>query len=211
MNITRRNLVKLTSGLPLFNLVLLSLTQTASSQELSELMLPGPMGEKILGDVTAPVTIIEYSSMTCPHCASFHENTLPGIKEKYIDTGKAKLYFREFPFDPRATAAFMLARCAEDQFYFPMIDVLYKQQASWARAEDPRGPLLKIARLAGFTQETFNQCLQNQTILDGINKVSSKASNQYGVNSTPTFFINGEKHAGNLSIEEMSKIIDAAL
>ena len=178
---------------------------------LSDLMEPGPMGDKILGEENAPVTIIEYASMTCPHCATFHIQMLPGIKEKYIDTGKVKLIFREFPFDSRAVAAFMLARCADDKFYFPMVDVLFKQQAQWSQAEDPRPALLQIGKLAGFTQESFEACLKNQQVLDSVNSVKIKAEKQYGVNATPFFFINGEKYTGNYSIEEMSAAIDKLL
>ena len=189
----------------------INLATPAVAQNLSDLMVPGPMGDKIMGDEKAPVTIIEYASMTCPHCAAFHNDVLPGIKEKYIDTGKAKLIFREFPFDPRAFAAFMLARCADDQYYFPMIEVLFKQQVQWARADDPRPPLLQIAKLAGFTQESFETCLKNQQVLDSVNAVKTKAAEQYGVNGTPTFFINGEKFTGNYTLEALSGAIDKLL
>lgn len=183
----------------------------AAAQSADELMEPGALPDKVLGEADAPVTIIEYSSMTCPHCAAFHTGTLPGIKEKYIDTGKAKLVFREFPFDPRAMAAFMLARCAPDDRYFPLIDVLYKQQRTWATAEDARQPLLQISKLAGFTQESFEACLKNQEMLDNIGKVQKRAAEEFGVQSTPTFFINGEKVSGNMSVEDMSKLIDKHL
>lgn len=182
-----------------------------AAEDLSTLMEAGPMGEKILGKEDAPVTIIEYASMTCPHCANFHKNILPGLQEKFLDTGMAKLYFREFPFDPRSTAAFMLARCAPDEMYFPMISVLFKQQTSWVRAKDPVPPLQNIAKLAGFTQETFEACLKNQEILDSVLSVQKKAAKDYGVNATPMFFINGEKFTGNYTLEAMSEAIEAAM
>ena len=173
---------------------------------------PGGAGDgDELGDADAPVTIIEYASMTCPHCAAFHETTLPVIKEKYLDTGKAKLIFREFPFDPRAAAAFMLARCAPENQYFPLISVLFKQQQVWAGAPDPRPPLLPIAKVAGFTQESFEACLKNQEMLDNVLAVKTRAESRFKVSSTPTFFINGEKHSGALSVEQLSKIIDSHL
>ncbi|GIL02053.1 MAG: hypothetical protein BroJett030_19520 [Alphaproteobacteria bacterium] len=187
------------------------LATPAMAQSMDELLAPGPMPDMMMGEAEAPVTIIEYASMTCPHCATFHANTLPALKEQYVDTGKARLIFREFPFDPRATAAFMLARCAPDNQYFPLVDVLFRQQRVWALAEDPRPPLLQIAKLAGFTQESFEACLKNQQVLDNVLAVKSKAENDFGVASTPTFFINGEKHTGALSIEEMSAIIDKFL
>lgn len=183
----------------------------ASAQNLSDLMEPGPLGDVFLGDENAPVTVIEYASMTCPHCANFHETILPTLKEKYIETGKVKLIFREFPLDPRAYAASMLARCAGNEFYFPMTDVLFKQQSVWSRAEDPRPPLMQIAKLAGFTQESFEECLKNQELLDNVNATRKKAAEVYGVTGTPSFFINGEKYSGPVSVEGLSEAIDALL
>ena len=188
-----------------------SLIAPANAQSMSDLMEEQALPDMVMGDENAPVTIIEYASMTCPHCATFHNTTLPGIKEKYVDTGKAKLILREFPFDPRAAAAFMLARCAPPAQYYPMIDVLFQQQREWATAEDARPPLMQIAKLAGFTQESFEACLKNQELLDKVRQVQQKAANDYGVQSTPTFFINGEKHTGALTVEEMSTIIDGHL
>lgn len=189
----------------------MSVVSAANAQNLSDLMEPGPLGDMVKGDPEAPVTIIEYASMTCPHCASFHNIVYPELKEKYVDTGKAKFIFREFPLDARAYAASMLARCADEEFYFPMIDVLFKQQANWSRAEDPRGPLLQIAKLAGFTQESFEACLKNQELLDNVNAIRTKAAEEYGVTGTPSFFINGEKYNGRVSVEDMSAAIEAQL
>jgi protein-disulfide isomerase len=114
--------------------------------DMAKLLEEGALPDKTIGNADAPVTIVEYASMTCSHCATFHVETLPAIKEKYIDTGKARLVFREFPFDPRAEAGFMLARCADDK-YFAMVDVLFKQQRTWAAADNAREALLQIARL----------------------------------------------------------------
>ncbi len=175
------------------------------------LMAEQALPDMAIGSADAKVTIVEYASMTCPHCATFHETTFPAIKEKYVDTGKVRFIFREFPFDPRAAAAFLLARCAPADQYFPLIDVLFKQQGNWATAQDPRPPLQQIAKLAGFTQESFEACLKNQELLDKVLAVREKAATDYKVESTPTFFINGEKHSGALSVEEMSKLIDAVL
>ncbi|MBA8841244.1 MULTISPECIES: DsbA family protein [unclassified Ochrobactrum] len=172
---------------------------------------PGKLKDMVYGKADAPVTIIEYASLTCPHCADFTINTFPKIKEKYIDSGKARLIFREFPFDPRATAAFMLARCAPEDRYFPMVDVFFKQQQQWATAEDGEAALLQIAKLAGFTQESFKACLTNQQVLDDVRATMERGSKDFGVNATPTFFINGQKYAGALSVDEMSAIIDKLL
>lgn len=178
--------------------------------DMAKLVEPGVLPEKMLGKADAPVTIVEYASMTCPHCATFHATTLPEIKTKYIDTGKARLIMREFPFDPRAEAGFMLARCSEDK-YFAMVDVLFKQQSNWARAEDAQAALLQISKLAGFSQESFTACLTNQKLLEDIRAVRTRGADEFKVDSTPTFFINGDKYAGALSVGELSAIIDSKL
>jgi len=175
--------------------------------DMAKLLEPGALPDKVLGKDDAPVTIVEYASMTCPHCAHFAEATLPAIKEKYIDTGRARLIMREFPFDPRAEAGFMLARCADDN-YFAMIDVLFKQQMTWAGADNAKDALLQISRLAGFSQEKFEACLTDQKLLDDVRAVRDRGAKEFGVDSTPTFFINGNKYSGALSVDEMSAIID---
>ncbi len=177
--------------------------------DMAKLLQPGPLPDMQIGKDDAPVTIVEYMSMTCPHCAAFHEKTLPGIKEKYLDTGKARMIVREFPFDPLSAGAFMLARCSKDN-YFPMVDVLFKQQMTWARAEKPSEELLKIAKLAGFSQESFEACLTDDKLLQDVNAVRDKAEKDFGVESTPTFFINGKKYSGDMPVDEMSAIIDGA-
>src|SRR5262245_27472960 len=131
-------------------------------------MKPGPLPDIWLGDEKAPVTIIEYASMTCPHCAHFSEVTFPEIKKRYIDTGKVRFIFREFPLDPLATAAFMLARCSgTTERYFAIIETLFDKQKEWL-VQKPLQPLLAIARQAGFTEQSFNECLQNKKIQEGI-------------------------------------------
>jgi protein-disulfide isomerase len=151
--------------------------------------------------------------MTCPHCAHFQEVTFPELKKRYIDTGKVRYIFREFPLDSLAAAAFMLARCAgkdDKDKYFALVDTLFRQQRQWA-VEKPIPPLLAIAKQAGFTEQTFNACLANQQTLDGIESIRQRAIKQFKVQSTPTFFINGTAHPGALSIDEMAKVIDPYL
>ena len=179
--------------------------------DMEKVLEAGPLKDMALGAEDAPVTIVEYMSMTCPHCADFHESNFEPLKEKYIDTGKVRFILREFPFDPRAAAAIMLARCAPEQQFFPMVDVLFSQQRTWASAPDGREALLQIARLAGFTQESFEACLTNQKLLDDVNAVRTKAADEFGVQSTPTFIINGKRYPGNMSIDIMSAIIDPLL
>jgi protein-disulfide isomerase len=175
-----------------------------------ELMAPGALPDMVMGDPKAKVTVIEYASMTCPHCAHFAETTFPEFKKRYVDTGKARYIFREFPLDQLAAAAFMLARCASEtdsSKYFTMIDTLFRQQKAWA-IEKPLPPLMTLAKQAGFTEATFNACLQNQKLLDGIEAVRTRAVDKFKVQSTPSFFINGTLTAGAMTIDEMAKQID---
>lgn len=178
--------------------------------DMTELMKPGALPDKQLGKDDAKVTIVEYASMTCPHCAHFAETTFPDLKTKYIDTGKARYILREFPFDPSAEAGFMLARCAKDNYY-PMVDVLFRQQANWVGVQNTKDALLQISKLAGFTQESFEACLTDQKLLDDVRSVQKRGANEFKVDSTPTFFINGKTYKGAMSIEEMSAIIDPLL
>ncbi|MEM7301857.1 MAG: DsbA family protein [Pseudomonadota bacterium] len=170
-----------------------------------------PLPEKFVGKEDAPVTVVEYASMTCPHCKSFHERIYPKLKEKYVDSGKVKFIMREFAWDDRAKAAFMLARCAPNDAYFPMVDVLFKQQNVWATSRDPAGELLKISKLAGFTEASFRECLTNQKLLDGINAVKNRGERKFGVNATPTLFINEERFSGDMTVDGISAAIDALL
>jgi len=176
-------------------------------------MAPDALPDMVMGDAKAPVTVIEYASMTCPHCAHFTETTFPELKKRYIDTGKVRFIFREFPLDQLAAAAFMLARCSaetDSSKYFTMIDTMFRQQRTWA-VEKPLPPLLALAKQAGFTQATFDACLSNQKILDGIEAVRNRAADKFKVSSTPSFFINGTLVSGAMTIDEMAKQIDPLL
>ncbi len=164
---------------------------------------PGPLGDMAQGDEKAPVTIIEYASMTCPHCAAFHATTLPELKKRYIDTGKVRFIFREFPLDQLALAAFLLARCAGPDKYFPMIDTLFQQQKEWV-TQRPLPPLLAIAKQAGMSEQQFNECLQNQKLIDGLEEVRQRAM-KLNVQSTPSFFVNGNLLKGAFTIEDFEK------
>lgn len=181
----------------------------ASAQTVSvdELAVPSPLGDVELGNKNAKVNIIEYASMTCSHCATFHEKTFPELKKKWIDTGKVRFTLREFPLDPLATAGFMLARCAGGDKYYPIVDLLFSQQKNWAFSNKPVEALLSLVKQAGFSQESFEACLKNQQIYDAVNAVRDRAAQKFGVNSTPTFFINGQVYRGALSVEELDKIL----
>jgi protein-disulfide isomerase len=181
------------------------------SVDMAEVVKPGALPDMAIGDAAAPVTIVEYMSTTCPHCATFHNNTFDAIKAKYVESGKVRFVIREFPFDPRAAAAFMLARCAPEGQYFPMISMLMKQQETWAGAQDGREALLQMSKLAGFTQESFQACLTNQKLLDDVNAVRERGAKEFGVAATPTFLINGKRYSGDMSVDTMSALIDSLL
>jgi protein-disulfide isomerase len=179
----------------------------------AELMKPDALPDLSLGDDKAPVTLIEYASLTCPHCAHFQEVTFPEIKKRYIDTGKVRYILRDFPLDSLAGAAFVLARCAgkdDKSKYYSLVDTLFRQQRQWA-VEKPIPPLLAIAKQAGFTEESFNACLSNQKAWDAMESVRQRAVKDFKVESTPTFFVNGTKVVGALTIEEFAKVIDSYL
>ncbi|WP_244493041.1 DsbA family protein, partial [Aureimonas sp. AU20] len=179
--------------------------------DVAKLMSPQALPDVVIGKADAPVTIVEYASMTCSHCRDFHSESYPAIKKDYLDTGKAKLILREFPFDPRALAAFMLARCAGDERRTAMVDVMFDQQREWAAAENASVALLKIAQLAGLSQDQFKACLQNTELQGKVVAVQEAGQKEFGVSATPTFFINGEKYAGALSADEMAAIIEKHL
>lgn len=166
----------------------------ANTDYTAELTKPGPIPDLVLGKADAPVTIHEYASMTCTHCANFHNTVLPKLKEKYIDTGKVKLVMREFPLDNLAAAASMLARCAGDGKSYELISELFAKQDNWAFVQgNPVPALFKIASESGFTKESFDKCLTDQKLLDGITSTRDRANKVLGVRATPTFFINGKK------------------
>lgn len=208
MIITRRTVVQglavagLMAALPAFPRSALAQSTTAA-----DLAVAGPLGDVWLGKEDCKVSIIEYASMTCSHCAAFHEKTWPTLKAKYIDTGKVRFTLREFPLDPLATAGFMLARCDGNDKYYAVTDLLFSKQRDWAFTDKPVDALSKLMKQAGFTQEKFESCLKNQQIYDAVNWVKDRGAEKMGVNSTPTFFINGQVQRGALSIEELDKIL----
>lgn len=181
----------------------------ALALDLSTLSQPSPLGEMALGPEDAKVTVVEYASASCPHCATFFKTTFQELKKQYIDTGKIRFVFREFPHNDVGLAAFMIARCAPKEKYFPLVDTFFEQQDMWLAA--PRDGLFKIAQAAGFTQESFDACLKNEEIAKGIIGVRENATRNYGVESIPTFFINGQLMKDESSIEAFKAVIDPLL
>lgn len=167
--------------------------------------------ERVLGAPDAPVTIIEYSSLTCPHCADFHIHTLPKLKAAYIDTGKVRFIFRDFPLDPRALSAAMVARCVEPNRYFGFLEILFRDQETWAISDDPVRELKVRAKLAQLSETAFNACLANEELAKAITDKAKQAHEQEGVRSTPIFFIGDRTLRGAYPFEDFKTIIDAAL
>jgi protein-disulfide isomerase len=191
----------------------LRLITGAMAQSASDVAKPMSLPDMALGPANASVTITEYASMTCPHCAAFNEAVFPKIKSEYIDSGKVRYVFREFPLDIKAAAGSMLARCiAKDDSgkYFTVIDLLFKQQNDWVM-KNTTETLTRIGKQAGLSQQAVEDCLKDQALLDKIAADQKYASDVLKVDSTPTFFINGERIRGETSFEEFDKRIKSLL
>lgn len=214
---TRRSFLFLGSAFAVMLTAAVTLTVSlpASAQsdkpdvDLNELMKPGDLPENVIGNADAPITIIEYSSMTCPHCAAFHKDVLGQIKAKYIDTGKVKYIIREFPLDDVAAAAAMLARCVEPAKYYDFVDMLYHKQEDWAYKDKPMPELQKLAKTAGFTDDRFKQCTTDEKTFNYINWVRERANKTFGVKATPSFFINGKRIRGAATLQKFDEMIAA--
>ena len=167
--------------------------------------------DKILGSADAPVTIIEYASLTCPHCANFHKNTLPKVKEAYVDTGKVRIVYRDFPLNKPALEAAALALCMPAERYFAMLDVLYASQNEWSSQPDPKAALVQIGRTAGLDQAKIDACLSDQATADRILARTQEAQQIYAVESTPSFIIGGKTVAGDRSFESFETLIKEQL
>jgi len=189
------------------------LIANAIAQSGPDVAKPVSLPDMALGPANAPVTITEFASMTCPHCAAFNETVFPKIKSEYIDTGKIRYVFREFPLDIKAAAGSMLARCiAKDDAgkYFAVIDMLFKQQNDWV-LKNTTETLIRIGKQAGLSQQAIEECLKDQALLDKIAADQKYASEVLKVDSTPTFFINGDKIKGETSFAEFDKRIKSLL
>ena len=191
----------------------LRLASEAMAQTPAEVAKPVSLPDMALGPANAPVTITEFASMTCPHCAAFDETVFPKLKSEYIDTGKIRYIFREFPLDIKAAAGSMLARCiakGDASKYFTVVDLLFKQQNDWVM-KNTTETLTRIGKQAGLSQQAVDDCLKDQALLDKIAADQKYASEVLKVNSTPTFFLNGEKITGETSFEEFDKRIKSLL
>ena len=166
--------------------------------------------DRILGKPDAPITIFEYASLTCPHCADFDQNMLPKLKAEWIDTGKARLIFRDFPLDPAAVRAAMLARCAPPDQFYAFIDALFHSQRNWGVSGNVDEPLGKLAKVAGMSDEQFAACMKDEAVQKRVLDSRLEAEQQYKVESTPTFFINGVRVVGVQPYPEFEKALNQA-
>lgn len=167
-------------------------------------------GDKVLGNADAPVTIVEYFSLGCIHCKNFHETILPKLKTDYIDTGKVRLVFRDFPLDGISFGAALMTRCVNDLAYFAMVDTLFKQQETW-HVDNGIGQVANIVKGAGMDQAAVDACLNNQANKDKIVALQKEATDTLKVNSTPTFFINDRVLSGVSEYEAFKATVDGAL
>ena len=175
---------------------------------VSDLMAEGVLSDFPMGQANSPCTIVEYASMTCSHCAAFHAETYPTLKAEYIDTGKVRFILREFPLDPLAAVGFMLARYAGPEKRNAMVDLLFAQQKTWAFTDKNIEALEALVKQTGMTKKAFDDCLADKPLYAKINEAREVAMKKFGVSSTPTFFINGTRHAGGFSVAELRQLVD---
>jgi protein-disulfide isomerase len=197
-------------GFVTLNMVSPGLVEAATPQpQLADAQAGLSVGkdDRILGNPDAPITIVEYASLTCPHCAHFANDVLPELKKKWIDSGKAKLVLRDYPLDEPALRAAMIARCAPPDRFYAYVDTFFAAQDKWVMARDYREALARLVKLGGMSQDEFDNCLKNTELENKIVEGRLVASKELDVNSTPTFFINGTKFAGAPTVEEFDKVL----
>ncbi len=199
-------MLRYTLGLAFTLILTLSAPVWAGNATLEE-----AMAEKSMGRADAPVTMIEYASLTCSHCAAFHNETLPEIKKNYIDTGKVRLVYHDFPLGQLAMAAAMVARCSGEKNFFPMIGALFSSQKSWAHSNTPLEALAGIARLSGMSEDDVDDCIDNEQLFGALKSRADQDGKRLGIQSTPTFFVEGTKVPGNLPYKDFKEVLDAAI
>jgi len=175
---------------------------------LAMLKQPGPLGDRAMGDPNAPVTVIEYASLTCPYCRRFHADVFPRFKRNFIDTGKVYFIYREFPIGRSAGTAAIAARCVPEKYYFAANWKLLAQQRQWVSQEVRYDAIYKVVQEFGLDRAAFDSCMENQTIIDGLNQVKERGRD-LGVSATPTVFVNTEMRRGGISYEDLVELINA--
>jgi protein-disulfide isomerase len=164
--------------------------------------------DEVMGKADAPITFMEYSSLTCPHCADFHAKTFPQIKAEWIDTGKAKMIYRDFPLDPLAQAAAMVAHCSGDR-YFAFINTFFHAQGQWATSPSPLNAIKTIAKLGGMSEDQVDKCIADRGLLNEINARKEDGVQRYGIDSTPSFIIGGKMYSGEMPYDQFAKLLAA--
>jgi protein-disulfide isomerase len=175
--------------------------------DMATVLKPGALPELTVGDPSG-VPVVEYGSLTCPHCATFSREIFPELKKDYIDTGKVRFIFREFSRNSLDVAAFLLARCVGDDKAFAAVELLFSQQDKWAFVDKPLEPLIAAMRPAGLTHDQAIACLKDQSKADAMVAVQKRATDEIKMTGTPTFVIDGKVYGGELSIDQLKAILD---
>lgn len=183
---------------------------TAAAPARAEAVPQQQPDDRTIGKADAPITIFEFFSLTCPHCADFEDHSYPQLKKDWIDTGKVKMVYRDYPLDQNALKAAIVARCAPPERYAAFVQVLFQQQMVWGVQKDPTDELKKIAALGGIPADKFNQCINDEALSKSIVAGEFQAQHDYGVDSTPTFFINGKRLVGALPYDDFVKELQKA-
>ena len=184
-------------------------TKPRNQQNLSP--IEDILADRVLGQTNAAITIIEYASMTCPHCAEFHTGPFQTLKKEYIETGKIKFIYRDYPLDRLALAAAMMARCAPKERYYAIVDIIFRTQATWAKQADPTAALSQIGLLSGISRNTYDNCLSNKSIYEGVMKIRNEGGERFNIQSTPTILINEKKIKGPITSKNLRLVIDLEL
>lgn len=214
MTFTRRDALVLTAAASAASLAGIgpSFAANGDVHDVAKLMQPaGGIADRPIGGTDTKVTMIEYASPTCPHCAAFHVNTYPMIKEQYIDTDKISFIMRPFVRNVLDAVVFMLAETGDDEAYHNIIDTYFKTQNQWALSDKPRDALLAIALQLGFTEESFEAALTNQELFGAMETLRDQALNEFDLTGTPTFYVNGKQFSGDATFDELAKEIDPQL
>lgn len=211
MNFTRRDTLILAAAASALSLCGVATANAAEGDMVDVAKLMAPAGghvDHIQGSDTAPVTVIEYASPTCPHCATFSNEVLPSFIESYVNTGKVKLITRPFVRNVLDAAVFMLAEAAGPTNYHNVLSTFFKTQTTWAASQTPRDAILEISKQLGFTQETFDAALTNQALFTAMEAVREQALSEFGLSGTPTFYVNGKTLSGDKTLEQLAAEID---
>ncbi len=213
MKLNRRDIMVLAAAVSAFSVggAGFASAEVGDVIDMAKLMAPKGMADHVLGSETALVTVIEYASPTCPHCAAFSNNTYPAFKAAYIDTGKIKFILRPFSRNVLDAAIFILAETAGPTNYHNVIETYFRTQGVWAVSDKPRDAILEVAKQLGFTEESFDAALTNQALFTGIEALRNQAVDEFGLTGTPTFYINGKTISGDKSLADLAAEIDPLL